>query len=180
MSKAIEDLVNKHEAILSSLQTLESMVVSIEKTSATSTDDVKNFPGFLKEFADKCHHGKEEGLLFPAMMNAGMPEKGGPIGMMLLEHVQGRELIQDMEKAVAPQVDEHKLVSSARAYIDLPHNRIQKENILLFPMTEKVLAEDQLNILYQGFEKHEENAIGHGRHKELHALPEILKTTYPG
>jgi hemerythrin-like domain-containing protein len=36
--------------------------------------------GFLKEFADKRHHGKEEGILFPALVEADIPEKGGHIG----------------------------------------------------------------------------------------------------
>ena len=63
------------------------------------------FIGFLKEFADKCHHGKEEGLLFPAMVAAGIPDKGGPIGVMLAEHTQGRQFIRDMEESLSTVVD---------------------------------------------------------------------------
>jgi hemerythrin-like domain-containing protein len=34
---------------------------------------------FLKEFADRCHHGKEEDFLFPALEKAGIKKEGGPI-----------------------------------------------------------------------------------------------------
>ncbi|MEM3061405.1 MAG: hemerythrin domain-containing protein, partial [Candidatus Bathyarchaeia archaeon] len=54
---------------------------------------------FIKFFADKCHHGKEEDLLFPAMEEAGIPKGGGPIGMMLTEHAMGRGYVKAMSKA---------------------------------------------------------------------------------
>jgi len=60
----------------------------MEQAPFVDTKDMHDFIGFLKEFADKCHHGKEEGLLFPALIQAGLPEKGGPIGVMLADHAR--------------------------------------------------------------------------------------------
>lgn len=51
---------------------------------------------FLKVFADKCHHAKEEDVLFPEMEKAGVLRKGGPIGVMLAEHAQGREYVKNI------------------------------------------------------------------------------------
>jgi hemerythrin-like domain-containing protein len=180
MSKAIADLMNEHEAILSAIQILERMVAANE-TNASSVEakDIQDFIGFLKEFADKCHHGKEEGFLFPAMIDAGVPDKGGPIGVMLAEHAQGRKLIRDMEESISPAVDQIKFAQAARDYAYLLRNHIQKENTGLFPMAERVLTEAQLEKLYDGFEEHEEKVIGQGRHEELHAMLGSLQEKYP-
>jgi hemerythrin-like domain-containing protein len=174
MSKAIADLMNEHEAILSALQILERMTAA-----APDPQDMLAFIGFLKEFADKCHHGKEEGLLFPAMIGAGVPAQGGPVGVMLAEHVQGRQFIQDMEAAATTPVDPDKLARAAQGYAALLRQHIQKENRILFPLAEKVLTAAQLDELYAGFEQHEEQVIGHGRHEELHALLHKLEEKYP-
>jgi hemerythrin-like domain-containing protein len=179
MSKAIEDLKNEHEAILSAIQIMERMIAGLEKAPSVDTKDMHDFIGFLKEFADKCHHGKEEGLLFPALIQAGLPEKGGPIGVMLTDHTQGRQFIREMEEALTPPVDRVKLAQAAGGYATLLRNHIQKENMLLFPMTEKMLTETQLEQLYQGFEEHEEKVIGQGRHEQLHAMLKSLQEKYP-
>jgi hemerythrin-like domain-containing protein len=179
MSKAIADLLNDHEAILSALKIMGSMVATIENTQSKDTKDISDFIGFLKEFADKCHHGKEEGLLFPAMISAGVPDKGGPISVMLAEHTQGRKLIRDMDDSLAMNFDRTKLAQAAKEYASLLKNHIQKENMVLFPMAEKVLTEPQLEKLFEGFEEHEEKVIGKGRHEELHAILGALQEKYP-
>jgi len=179
MSKAIDDLKNEHEAILSAIQILERMIAGMDKAQSVEPKDMHDFIGFLKEFADKCHHGKEEGLLFPALVGTVLPEKSGPIGVMLADHAQGRQLIRDMEEALSPQVDRVKLAQAAGAYAILLRNHIQKEDMFLFPMAEKVLSETQLEKLYEGFEEHEEKVIGQGRHEELHAMLKSLQEKYP-
>ena len=73
MSKAIEDLEHDHKAILSALQILERIAGDIERGATPTRGELAKFIDFLKEFADKCHHGKEEGMLFPALIEAGMP-----------------------------------------------------------------------------------------------------------
>src|SRR5512143_4062102 len=179
MSKAIADLMNEHEAILSALQLLERMAAEGEKGTPPEQKDILEFIAFLKEFADKCHHGKEEGLLFPAMIGAGVPDRGGPIGVMMGEHDEGRRLIRAMEAAVSPAVDGPKFSQAAREYIQLLRAHIQKENLVLFPLAERALGQPVLENLYEGFEKHEEEVIGHGRHEQLHAMLHELQEKYP-
>jgi len=121
MSKAIDDLKHEHEAILFTLKILDKVAGSGAGKSAFDSGDARSLVGFLKEFVDKCHHGKEEGMLFPAMQAAGIPNAGGPIGAMLAGHSQGRALIQGMEKALSTGPD-RKVFSSGRegSRIDYP------------------------------------------------------------
>jgi hemerythrin-like domain-containing protein len=178
MTKAIEDLRNEHTAILAALQTLAAISKKVEKGQDYDRKDVHAFIGFLKEFADKCHHGKEEGILFPALVKAGMPEKGGPVGVMLAEHAQGRELIKQMEAAFAAAPKPASFVEAARKYSALLEAHIGKENEVLFPAAEQALPEAQMAQIFEAFEQHEEKAIGAGRHEELHALLRKLKQKY--
>jgi hemerythrin-like domain-containing protein len=175
MSKAIEDLVHEHEAILSSLGILDAMVGRLGRPSPPTAGDLRSFIGFLKEFADKCHHGKEEGIFFPALVKAGIPEKGGPIGQMLADHVEGRKLIKGMEAAIANTVDTRTFTVAANGYAALLRAHIGKENNVLFPLGEKALTPAQLDVIFDRFEQHEEKVIGHGRHEELHAMLRDLK-----
>ena len=86
MKFASEDLRNEHEGVLFGLDILEKMADTIRQEGMMDAKDAAEMVNFFRLFADKCHHGKEEGLMFPAMEKVGIPNKGGPIGQMLAEH----------------------------------------------------------------------------------------------
>lgn len=178
MSQAIDDLLNEHEAILFALGLLDRMVAGGEGAGLREEGDLAEFIGFLREFADKCHHGKEEGILFPALVKAGIPEKGGAIGVMLAEHAQGRTFVAEMAAALGGGPDRGRFTRAAEGYADLLKAHIQKENGVLFPAAEKVLAAGELARIYAAFEAHEGQVIGAGRHEELHALLHRLEEKY--
>ena len=180
MSKAIDDLMREHDAILSSLKILDRIATDIGGGTMPDQLDLSRFTGFLKEFTDKCHHGKEEGILFPALINAGIPKEGGPIAVMLSEHEQGRSFIREMDRATASGPDYEAFAGAARQYSALIKGHIQKENGVLFPIAERALDKDRLEQLFEAFEEHEENVIGHGRHEKLHELLEGMKAKYLG
>ncbi len=178
MSKAIDDLRHEHEAIISALRILDEMVGRLGGANPPSADDLRAFLAFLREFADRCHHGKEEGILFPALIAAGIPEEGGAVGVMRAEHREGRKLIKDMDAALGSTVDTRAYAAAASAYTALLRSHIEKENSVLFPAAEQALGQQQLDAIYGRFEEHEEKVIGHGRHEELHALLRSLKQKY--
>jgi hemerythrin-like domain-containing protein len=169
MGKATQDLKNEHEAILPVLAIVNNAV----SNDALEKDKLLKFGNelvyFLKIFADKCHHGKEENILFPELVKKGVPNEGGPIGVMLREHVQGREYIALMSGSLDAK-DLAGFKTNAEKYRDLLISHIAKENDVLFVMADKLLDDKKQDELYQKFEEHEENVIGHGVHEELHAM----------
>lgn len=177
MSDAIEDLLHEHEAILMALNILDRMAEQARQ-GALAKEDATHFIGFLREFADKCHHGKEEGLLFPALIAAGLPEHGGPVSAMLHEHEQGRAFVAAMNAASSDALDAPAFAKAATAYAEHLRAHIAKENNVLFPMAENLLPPGTLATLREGFEQHEEQVIGHGRHEELHAMLRALEARY--
>ena len=169
MGKATQDLKKEHEAILYVLQILDKMMESDNLEAESLLRYYGEVVYFLKIFADKCHHGKEENYLFKELVDKGIPNEGGPVGVMLREHAMGREYIAQMSRSL----DEKSIDgfnSAAANYRDLLRNHIDKENNVLFVMADSVLNEQAQIILFEKFEQHEENVVGHGVHEKLHAM----------
>jgi hemerythrin-like domain-containing protein len=178
MSKAIDDLKQEHETILSSMQILDRFCTNVSNGSTPAKIDLLNFVGFLKEFADTCHHGKEERMLFPALIKAGLSEHAGPIKVMLAEHLQGRDYVREMDLAISSGPDYLTFAYAARNYSSLLKKHIQKENDVLFPMAEKTLDRLRLERMSKSFKEHEERVVGGVRHEELHQLLKELRLKY--
>ncbi|MDD4801916.1 MAG: hemerythrin domain-containing protein [Syntrophomonas sp.] len=171
MGKATQDLRNEHDAILHVLQILDKMM----QTDNSEPDALLQYYGevvyFLKIFADECHHGKEEDFLFKELVKKEIPDAGGPVGVMLHEHAQGREYIAQMSRSFDKNNIE-EFNNAAVLYRDLLRQHIEKENNVLFMMADKVIDEQEQDLLFEQFEQHEENVIGHGVHEKLHAMIE--------
>ena len=72
METASQDLVHEHKAIMVALDVIEKMYEKVGNDNLTDYEDIEEIIEFLKVFADKCHHGKEENYLFPALEEAGV------------------------------------------------------------------------------------------------------------
>ncbi len=179
MKYASEYLVKEHKGILVGLQILEKMILLIRKDTLSDRKDIAEIIKFLKLFADKCHHGKEEGLLFPLMEKYGIPKEKGPIGQMLAEHDTGRELIRKMSDASsASEFNKTLFIESAENYIQLLRAHIEKENTILFPMGDKVIPAELQPALIEAFEKHEDEVMGKGTHEKLHEMLHLFSHKY--
>jgi len=147
--------------------------------------EIEKIVDFLKTFADKCHHGKEEKVLFPALVAAGIPEENGPVGVMLYEHGIGRGFIKEIEHGIkrfkSGISDSDDLIAGAMLkYVDLLRNHIVKENKYLFPTADKVLSAPKQDKISAQFEKIEEEVIGHGIHEKYHELLKEMQIRYTG
>jgi hemerythrin-like domain-containing protein len=134
-------------------------------------------------FADKCHHGKEEDILFPVLESRGIPRSEGPIGVMLQEHEQGRNLIKKMSRAIENiekgDKNGYMLFSeNASYYVELLEAHISKEDNVLYPIGRNVLNEEDFEKLLESFEKIEEERMGHGVHEKYHEMAEELSSKY--
>lgn len=168
MGRAIEDLRNEHNAILHVFEILDVMLENEEQAEAAQLKFAGELLNFLKIFADKCHHGKEENYLFTALETAGVPNANGPIGAMLHEHRLGRDYIAAMEAAVA-QKDLAGFRQAAHGYQQLLRAHIEKENNVLFMLADRLLDTNQQGEMFERFEAWEEQVVGHGVHEFLHA-----------
>ena len=179
MNAASMDLINEHKAIQIALNILEKIQERLENNGEADYKDIISLLELLKEFADKCHHGKEELFLFPALEKAGVMKEGGPIGKMLMEHTKGRELIKKMQESILnDKVNKTAFITAALEYVRHMRAHIEKENTVLFPMIDTRMSASEQKELFENFENHEEKVIGENRHEELHALLDIFRTKY--
>jgi hemerythrin-like domain-containing protein len=182
--KPIEDLKMEHEAVKLTLRVLDSICVETEKTGElTHPEHLEQLIEFFAVFVDRCHHGKEEELLFPALEEVGVSRAGGPIGVMLKEHQQGRDHVAKMKAALMRYREGDRgavgdLTNNARAYSALLSQHIDKENNVLFSIADNNLSDEKKAALWEGFEKIETQKIGPGRHEAFHQMIESLERIY--
>ncbi len=178
------DFKKATEALMSDHRTIEKVLSLVEKLVAGSVEVSLETWGktvdFIKNFADKCHHLKEEKVLFPFLETKGVPREGGPIGMMLLEHEEGRGYVRAMAEALAhggenPDMTKGVLIENAGAYLRMLKQHIMKEDEVLFPMADDALSDEEQRKLLREFEEHEEREIGAGVHEKYVKLAQELE-----
>jgi len=179
---ATQQLRNEHEGIKMMFNILEQMYQRFETTGDLNTDHFEDVLRFLRVFVDKCHRAKEEELLFPALIAAGIPEDG-PIGTMRYEHEVGKNHATIMSEARVRYKRgdaswSKDLVRSAQIYILLFRYHIEKENNLIFLPADRLLSPEEQEGLLKGFRKIEAEQIGVGKHREFHALLKRLSGIY--
>ena len=178
--KPTETLTREHRAIQ---QMCEIIRTAAKKLEAGELKDLSVFAkaiDFFRNFADRCHHSKEERLLFVKLVEKGIPKDGGPVGVMLAEHDLGRSHIRGMDEALRRLEAEHReaaadLVEHALAYADLLSNHIQKEDNILFVLADRILDEAEQRELAEAFARLEAEEMGDGTHERYHRILEELR-----
>ena len=140
----VATLKEEHQVILRVIRVLGRLMDRLEETGEFPAATLARCVEFFRLFADACHHGKEEDLLFPVLEARGIPRDGGPIGVMLYEHQIARKLTRDMHDALANARADgtaapESFRQAARSYIDLLTNHIFKEDNILFNMGARVM-----------------------------------------
>lgn len=186
MAQPTAILRQEHEAVTRMLGAAEQAAGKLERNEAVAPDLLEGIGEFFELFVDKCHHGKEEELLFPALAKRGMPVDGGPIGMMLHEHEQGRDLTRLMRETAKAYANGEAAAgpawaSAARTYARLLSEHILKENNVLFPLAESILTPAEEEVLAEQFAQLEKEKMGQGTHERLHArMAEIVSEVSSG
>ena len=98
--KPTEDLKHDHQAIETILRILTKISDRAKSAHKPELDDLDKIIDFLRLFADKFHHGKEETIYFPTLVEEGMSNENSPVAVMRFEHEVGRGYIKDIASAI--------------------------------------------------------------------------------
>lgn len=138
-------LREEHQLILQVVSVMNEILEREEQGAELDYDALGECISFFRLFADACHHGKEEDLLFPELTSRGLPRDSGPIAVMLYEHQQGRAFVKHMSDALegARSGDARArdvLRNAARGYMNLIRGHIAKEDQILFNMADQMVV----------------------------------------
>jgi hemerythrin-like domain-containing protein len=180
--KATQELFEEHGAVVDALKLLDKVTAAIDEKAERAPEDLERLLDFFRGFVDGCHHGKEEDVLIPALERRGAAGENIPLDRVLAEHELGREHIRGMadglerlrdgDSGAAATIREH-----AHAYHELLMSHIDKEDKLLFPLADRLLADDAvaLNAQYAEIER---ERVGAGKHEAYHTMLHELRDRY--
>lgn len=168
-----EILKHEHKVVLLVLKGAESIAQTIKEGGKADIETVNRMVEFFRNFTDLCHHSKEEKHLFPRLIERGVPNEGGPIGVMLHEHELGRARVRAIaeaaEKTVAGDIAAPAILAeNLDGYVELLRAHINKEDNVLFAMGDRVLTDEDKRELTEAFERIEAEEMGEGTHEKYH------------
>jgi hemerythrin-like domain-containing protein len=151
-----DTLSQEHRIIEERLDGLEQDVAALRAGAPFKREAFDQALDFFRNFADGCHHAKEEKLLFPRMQERGVAGAGGPIAVMLREHDEGRAYLGAVRENLAAAAQglapaRAAVIANSTSYIELLRQHIYKEDNILFRMAHVVLGPDDVADLQREF-----------------------------
>jgi len=139
-------MVDEHQLILRMIALVEQNTARLEQGKFRNWQFYLDAVDFIRNYADRFHHAKEEDVLFVELIANGMPEKQSPIEAMHIEHEQGRDHVRAMEEAAHKALDGEPgqgaiIAEHAKGYAALLRGHIDKEDNILYPLAERILPE---------------------------------------
>lgn len=177
--------MKEHRLIERAIATLEVGTVKLEAGKPVRPGFFLDATDFVRDFADGCHHKKEEDILFVSMASKGVPVQGGPIGVMLAEHEQGRMYNCGIREGVeklqgGDSSGKIEIIQNGRGYAALLRQHIAKEDGILFPMAERVIPPPEQEQMWQDFERVEQDEIDGETYEKYQAFVEALEAEICG
>lgn len=178
--ESIDIMIKEHENIRRMLKVIRKYSYKVLLDEEIDYYDFYKIIDFIRNYADKHHHIKEENVLFRIMgENFKQFANNGPITGMFIEHDMGRLYTSNLEEALKEYQkgnDEKRLdiIANAISYTDLLYRHTEKENTALYRLAEKTLPEEikkQIDVECEQVEKEaEEKGI---QKKYLNLLKEL-------
>ncbi len=181
MTEPSDILREEHEVIQHLLHVLRAMAARVERGETVARADIDDLLGVVVNFADRCHHVKEEHTLFPALARAS-PEEGARLVHRLEgDHESGRHLVAALRSEAATLASgdatvRRQFAKDARSYVALLEEHIHQETTHLLPLVDRILPAKERTALAAEFDRIEREETGAGLHEKyegtIHRLAE--------
>lgn len=140
-------MMDEHQLILRMIALVEQNTALLERGEFNNWQFFLDAVDFIRNYADRFHHAKEEAVLFVTLVKNGMPAKQSPIEAMQIEHEQGRAHVRALElaarQALAGDAGKIAVIAvHAKGYAQLLRGHIDKEDHILYPLAERILPQE--------------------------------------
>lgn len=147
-TKVTEALSREHQVVLKQLQSFEDALQRSDEAVIRET---------LRFFDERIvlHRRKEEEVLFP-VIGRYIGAEHGPIACMLDEHRMEKQLIEQIRQALSRWPDNKardEVRTAGMAILNLLRAHIDKEDGILFPMSEEVMTPEEKESVQKSFDE---------------------------
>lgn len=181
---SIEILMQEHEVIKKALKVVRKISLDLTRGAEVPYEDMYGIIDFVRNYADKYHHAKEEDMLFADMSSELQASIGeGPIQGMLIEHNLGRGFMVDLELALKAHKEGSEdsivdIIAAAMGYANLLTKHINKEDNMIYVFAGKNLKKETLEKLDRQFEEIEGREENLEKRKKYTELIDSLEDKY--
>lgn len=151
-------LVDEHFLIKRLIALIPDVVKNLNVDSAEGRQLIIGVVDFIRSYADKFHHAKEEDILFKYF-----DENLDILKVIHADHQQGRSHVKAVLEALDKK-DEATIGKHLTAYGALLTEHIKKENEILYPWMDRSLSISQIGKLFSEFKAADET-IGYSPSK---------------
>ena len=155
----IDTMVFEHANIKRMLMVVRAFCYKLYNKEYVDFADVDQMIDFIKNYADKHHHGKEELKLFNKMV-----QHLGPAAQKLVTN-GNKEAVLD-------------IIANSISYTHLLDRHIQKENDIVYPFAQKNFNKEISDEIQKECDEFEENANQQGFQDKYILLLEQLENKY--
>ncbi len=143
-SRPVQLLVDEHN-LIKRLLALIPVIIEKLKKSGLDQNLILDCIDFIRNYADKYHHAKEEDIMFKYV-----DENAEIIQVMYTDHNTGRNHVRAIHKALAEK-DLESVISHLLQYRDLLAEHIKKEDEVLYPWIERQMTAAQVEEMLKSF-----------------------------
>jgi hemerythrin-like domain-containing protein len=165
-------LMIEHRLIERMIRLVEKMLESISRGSHVDLAFLDFAVDFIRTYADRCHHGKEENIFFRDLKEKKLsPVLRNILCELIEEHVRGRAIVARIEKAKVRYLGGEssaltEIISQLKELVYFYPKHIDKEDNHFFrPVMDYFSNEERENMLKE-FAEFDRSLI-HTKYKEL-------------
>ncbi|MEE9611741.1 MAG: hemerythrin domain-containing protein [Desulfatiglandales bacterium] len=149
-SPPMEKLVNEHVLIKRWVAMIPEVINNLDVESEQGRQVISDSIDFIRSYADKYHHAKEEEILFKYF-----DENLDIIKTMQEDHENARARVRAMLKALAKK-DKEAISKHLNSYQELLTEHIKKEDEILYPWMDRNFSITQIGELFSKFNEKDE------------------------
>ena len=148
-SRPMQRLVDEHKLIKEFLALIPELCETIQKDLQGSSDLILRSVDFIRQYADKFHHSKEEDILFSYAK-----DNEDIVNVMLEDHKRGRYFAKSILLGLETG-DASFITYSLKHYRELLAEHIKKEDEILYPWIERSMSASDIDLLEIKFDNAE-------------------------
>jgi hemerythrin-like domain-containing protein len=157
-------LMIEHRLIEKMIEVIRKEMAKIKETNKVDTIFIDTAVDFIRIYADKTHHGKEEDILFRDCAKKDMSEKDIKIMNELVEeHKYGRRIVAELVEAKDDYIMGNDtidiILKNLGRLVEFYPEHIKKEDRVFFPDSEKYFSTDELEEQLREFREFDQTMI---------------------